>query len=115
MFDDVIGVILSEEMRWKSTSETLGNALTAEIKGRQRERGKSLGNRWKSRKGRSKSRARVECWNCRKKGQFKKDCRSRNVKQGDGQQENKQEVNVTGDVLQDALILSLDNIIDPRW
>ena len=88
-FDDVIGVILSEEMRQKNIGETSGNGLTAEARGRQRERGKSLGNRWKSRKGRSKSRARVECWNCGKKGHFKKDCRSRNVKQGDRQQENK--------------------------
>ena len=88
-FDDAIGVILRKEMRRKSTGETLGNALTIEARGRQRERGKSPGNRWKSRKGRSKSRARVECWNCGKKGHFKKDCRSRNVKQGDRQQENK--------------------------
>jgi hypothetical protein len=27
-FDDVVGVILSKEMRWKSTGETSGNALT---------------------------------------------------------------------------------------
>jgi hypothetical protein len=33
-FDDVVGVILSEEMRCKSTSETSGNALTMENKGR---------------------------------------------------------------------------------
>ena len=26
-FDDVVGVILSEEMRWKRTGETSGNAL----------------------------------------------------------------------------------------
>ena len=31
-FDDVIGVILSEEMRIKSTGEILGNALTMERK-----------------------------------------------------------------------------------
>ena len=60
-FDGVIGVVLSEEMRQKSTGQTSRNALTAEARGRQRERGKSPGNRWKSRKGRSKSRARVEC------------------------------------------------------
>ena len=79
--------------------------MTAEIRGRQRERGKSPGNHWKSRKGRSKSRARVECWNYGKKGHFKKDCLSQNVKKRDGQQENKQEVNITGDVLQHALHL----------
>ena len=73
-FNDVIGVILSEEMQRKSIGETSGNALTTEIRGKKREKGKSLGNCWKSRKGRSKSRARVECWNCRKKGHFKKDC-----------------------------------------
>ena len=60
-FDDVIGVILSEEMRRKSTRETSGNALTAETRGRQRERGKSPRNHGKLRKGRSKSKSRVEC------------------------------------------------------
>ena len=84
-FDDVIGVILSKEMRRKSIGETSGNALTIKTRGRQRERGKSPRNCWKGRKGRSKSRARVECWNCGKKGHFKKYCRSQNVKQGDRQ------------------------------
>jgi hypothetical protein len=83
-----------------------------ENRGRQRERGKIPGNHGKSRKGRSKSRLeKIECWNCGKKGHLKKDCRSPK-KQGDGQQEKNQEENVAGDVLQDALILSLDNIID---
>ena len=54
----------------------------------------------------------MECWNCWKKGHLKKDCRSQKGKQGDGQQENNEEAHVTCDVLQDALILSLDNIID---
>ena len=35
-FDDVVGVILSEEMRWKSIGETSGNALTMENRGGQR-------------------------------------------------------------------------------
>jgi hypothetical protein len=51
----------------------------------------------------------IECWNCGKKGHLKKDCRAPK-KQRDGQQERNQEANVTGDVLQDALILSVDNI-----
>ena len=42
----------------------------------------------------------------------RKDCRSRKGKQGDGQQENNQEVNGSSDVLQDSLILSVENIIN---
>ena len=45
------------------------------------------------------------------KGHLKKDCRAPK-KKGERQQETTQEANVTGDVLQDALILTLDNISD---
>ena len=75
-FDDVVGSILSEAMRWKSSSETSGNALSKESRGRRMERGKILGYRSKSRKGRSKSRSGIVCWKCGKKGHLKKDCRS---------------------------------------
>jgi hypothetical protein len=61
-FDDVVGVILSEEMRRKSTCETSGNALNVENRGRHQDRGKGSGNHGNSRKGRSKSRlGKVEC------------------------------------------------------
>ena len=61
-FDDVVGVILSEDMRRKRTCETSRNALTMENKGRKRERGRSPGNHNKYRKGRSKSKfAKIEC------------------------------------------------------
>ena len=77
---------------------------------RQKDRGKGLGNRGNYRKGRSKSRlGKIECWNCGKKGHLKKYCRAPK-KQRDGQQERNQEANVTGDVLQDALIPYVDNI-----
>ena len=56
-FDDVVGAILSEEMRRKSSGETSGNALSVESRGRKMERGKSSGYCIKSRKGRSKSRS----------------------------------------------------------
>jgi len=111
-FDDVFGAILSEEMQWKSSGETSGSSLTAETRGRKMERGKSSGYQSKSRKGRSKSRSGIVCWKCRKKGNLKKNCKSRKGKEGDAQQVGNHEVNVTGDVLQDALILSLENIID---
>jgi len=54
-FDDVVGVILSQEMQQKSTSETSGNVLTVENRGRQNDRGKSSRNYRNSRKGISKS------------------------------------------------------------
>ena len=111
-FDDVVGVILSEEMRRKSTGETSGNVLTMERKGRQNERGRILRNHDKYKKGKSKSRFRkIECWNCGKKGHLKKDCRAPK-KKGERREETTQEVNVAGDVLQDALILALNNTSD---
>jgi hypothetical protein len=67
-FDDVVGVILSEEMRRKITGETSSNVLNMENRGRQKDRGKGSGNRRNSRKGRSKTiLGKIECWNCRKK------------------------------------------------
>eukprot|EP00253_Pinus_taeda_P029967 PITA_29967 len=81
--DDVVGAILSEEMRRKSSVETSGNALSAESRGRKMERGKSLGYHNKSRKGRSKARSGIVCWKCGKKGHLKKDCRSQKGKKGD--------------------------------
>jgi len=111
-FDDVVDAILSEEMRQKSSSETSGNALSVESRGRKMERGKSSGYQSKSRKGKSKSRSAIVCWKCGKKGHLKKDCRSRKGKERDAQQENNHEANVTGEVLQDALILSFENITD---
>ena len=76
------------------------------------ERGKSPGNHNKSRKGRSKSRfGKIECWNCGKKGNLKKDFRAPK-KKGDEQHETTREANVAGDVLQDALIIVLDNTSD---
>eukprot|EP00253_Pinus_taeda_P009048 PITA_09048 len=111
-FVDVVGAILSEEMRRKSSGETSDNALVVETRGRKIERGKIPGYHSKSRKGRSKSRSGIMCWKCRKKGHLKKDCKSRKGKEGCAQQETNHEVNVTGDVLQDTLILSLENIID---
>ena len=76
-FDDVVGVILSEEMRRKSTGETLGNALNTENRRRQKDRGKVSWNCGNSRKGRSKSRlGKIECWNCGKEGHLKKECKA---------------------------------------
>lgn len=42
---------------------------------------------------------------------MKKDCKTMKGKEGDTQQENNHEINMKGDVLQDSLIVSLENII----
>eukprot|EP00253_Pinus_taeda_P025261 PITA_25261 len=60
-FDDVVGDILSEQMRRKSSGETSGNALSAKSRGRKMEKGKSSGYHSESRKGRSKSRSGIVC------------------------------------------------------
>jgi hypothetical protein len=61
-FDDFVGVILSEEMRWKSTGETSGNALNMENREDKRIEERVSRNCGNSRKGRSKSRlGKIEC------------------------------------------------------
>jgi hypothetical protein len=108
--DDVVDVILSEEIGQKSKGDTSGNALNMENRGRQKDRGKGSRNCGNFGKGISKSRlGKIEFWNCGKKGHLKKYYRAPK-KQRDGQQEKNQEENVTGDVLQDALIIFIDNI-----
>jgi hypothetical protein len=83
-----------------------------ENRGRQKDRGKGPGNHGNSRNCISKSRLRkIECWNCGKKGHLKKYYRDPK-KQRDGQHKKNQEANVTGYVLQDALILYVDNIYE---
>jgi hypothetical protein len=76
-FDDVVGVIISKEMRWKSTGETSSNASNMENRGRQKDRIKGSGNHENYNKGRSKSKlGKIECWDCGKKGHLNKDCKA---------------------------------------
>ena len=118
VFDDIVGVILSEEMRRKSTGETptsSGSVLNVENRGRSKERGKGPGNeksRGKSKKGRSQSRGKKDCWYCGKPGHLKKDCWSRKNKEGDKNENDSKEANIASNTLQDALILCLDNVND---
>ena len=111
-FDDVVGVILREEMQRKRTCETSATVLTMESRQWKKERGRNLGNHSKSRKGRSKSIfGKIECWNDGKRGHLKKDYRAPK-KNEDRKQETTQESNVSGDVLQDVVILALYNTSD---
>lgn len=107
-FDDVVGILLSQDMRGKFTSETSSypGALIVENKGRLRERGANK-NQGKV-EGSSKGKGNMECWYCGKNGHLKKDCWSRKVDGKEGNEGNNHEANMVGEILQDALILSLD-------
>ena len=79
-----------------------------ETRGRQKNRG----NRGKSKdQERSKSKSKIVCWNCGKPGHAKKDCWELRDKKKQ-QEENKEENVASGNVCQDALILSLHNITE---
>ena len=72
-FDDIVGVILSEETRRKTSGgSTLGSALNAQSRGITNERGNNSKNHGKSKeksKGkRSQSRGPKDCWYCGKLG-----------------------------------------------
>ncbi|KAH9316085.1 hypothetical protein KI387_024712, partial [Taxus chinensis] len=90
-FEDVVGVILSEEMQRKNSREssTSGNALTVETRGRQKNRG----NCGKSKdQARLKSKNKIICWNCGNPRHAKKDCWELRDKKK--QQEENKEANV---------------------
>jgi len=73
-FDDVVGVLLSEEMRRRSSTGASSSTMPMQNRGRSKEKSKSqkLDKFQKRSKSRTKS---VECWNCGKKGHMRKDCR----------------------------------------
>ena len=106
-FDDVRDLVLSEEIRRRESGETSNSsALHTESRGRTSERNSNRG-RSKSRRGKSRwGRKDFNCYNCGKKGHFKKDCRA--PKKDTGTQES---VHVTEEA-GDAMILSVNSPIE---
>ena len=105
-FDDVRDLVLSEEIRRRESGETSNSsALHTESKGRTSERYSNRG-RSKSRRGKSRwGKKYFNCYNCGKKGHFKKDCRA--PKKDTGAQESTHVTEEAGD----AMILSVNNPI----
>ena len=92
-YDDVIGVILSEETRRKTSGGSiLGSALNVQSRGRMTERGNNSGNNGKSRgksKGKSsQSKGPIFCWYYGKTGHKKKHSWTQKKNKGDKLEEN---------------------------
>ena len=106
-FDDVRDLVLSEEIRRRESGETSNSsALHTESKGRTSERNSNR-DRSKSRRGKSRwGKKDFNCYNCGKKGHFKKDCRA--PKKDTGAQESAHVTEEAGD----AMILSVNSSIE---
>ena len=106
-FDDVRDLVLSEEIRRRESGETSNSsALHTESRGRTSERNSNRG-RSKSRRGKSKwGKKDFNCYNCGKKGHFKKDCRA--PKKDTDAQESAHVTEEAGDVM----ILSVNSPIE---
>ncbi|KAL4555244.1 hypothetical protein LXL04_037856 [Taraxacum kok-saghyz] len=115
-FEDIHNLILSEDIRRKTAGESSNSILRTEGRGRRQQKGNNRGNgggggngrgRSKSRKrGVSKSRKDITCWNCKDKGHFKNQCPKPLQNNGTN------EVHLTEDIHGDALLCAVDTITE---
>ena len=111
-YNDIRDLILVEEIRIKDADESSGSssALNLETRCRGNDRNSNRG-RSKSRnsnQNRSKSRSgqQVQCWNYRKTGHFRNQCKSPKKKNGDDS------ANTVTEEIQNALLLAVDSPLD---
>ena len=111
-YNDIRDLILAEEICRRDVGEIsgFGSALNLETRGRCNNKNSNRG-RLKSRnsnQNRSKSRLgqQVQCWNCRKIGHFRRQCKSPKNKNEDDS------TNAVTEDVQDALLLAVDSPLD---
>jgi hypothetical protein len=116
-FEDVVGVLLDEDTRRRNNSsgDVSGSALNTEERGRSSKKSNNRGSgRSQSRKGQSRG-PQITCWNCKKKGHFKRDCKAPK-KMVDENDKDSNSVNVSNESSSDeALIMCCDSKDESCW
>ncbi|KAJ0555551.1 putative RNA-directed DNA polymerase [Helianthus annuus] len=105
-FDSIHDLILNEDIRRRSNGESSSSSslLHTENRGRRNDRGHNRGRSKSRRRGPSKNRKDIECWNCKEKGHFRSQCTKPAAKK---------EVNsVSSEELGDALICSVEDSVE---
>jgi len=115
--DNIRDLIISEDVRRKSSGESsnssYGLALSTETRGRSSQKGRNQGRDRSKSKGKSQPKFwnDITFWNCQKRGQFTNQCRTPR-KHNNKKQDDDQSGNAATDEIEDALLFSLDSSID---
>lgn len=104
-FDGVRDAILGEDIRRRNSGESSGSLLSTESRGRKSDREQNQGrSRSKSlKRGQSKDRKEIVCWNCQKKGHFRNRCTAPAAPKGKKKEDNS--ANVVEEVADDDALI----------
>jgi hypothetical protein len=104
-FESVVGALLSEEVRRKSSTETAASeAMVA--RGRSKERGEKP--RGSSRSKSKGKKCKAKCWNCNKIGHLKKDCWKRKESENPKKEANQVDSGMIDEVLSAEELCMID-------
>ena len=112
-FEGVRDLILGEDIRRRNSGESSGSLLSIKSRGRRYKRGQNQGRSiLKSQKrGQSKDRKEIVCWNCHKKGHFINQCTASAALKGKKKEDNS--ANTIEEVVNDdALICCIECLVE---